>query len=414
MPATASAIVRPRCAVQEPGGASPWSPFLDYYYGGSSALAEVRAGRWSREAQLWAGLFRTDGIADDLARAMLDKRVSRADFEHALDGAEPTAPELVAFVDSARCLPAGLDLDAAIRGARVYHDLPTTVTTGHGVVAAFIFGAIYPNSALTLALNANIAAATDRRYMRTTKYVADLVADGGLPWKGEGCRSALRVRLVHGFVRVETGRHYPWKTEAYGEPINLTATHLTATVTGTWVVPHAERQGFRFTAREKDDIAAFTTLQAHYAGVPAEHLVFGYEDLSRLTMWAVHHGGVPEDDDYTSAQSVLQPLLRNGYPLTRSRLQTAAFNAMVVAYSRGMLGDALCERFGIPRSAAGRLIAGLNSAANRWLSRAHARRTEDSRYCVARRRWWREHIPMMLEQTTGSSRTDYAHSAQAR
>lgn len=405
---------RPACATIT-GAGSPWRHFIDFYHGQSPHADEARRGIWPGADAYWPGYFATDALADALAASLLAGETTRPAFEQALGedaNAERCAPALAAFVAQASTLPSAIDFAAAERGARVYRDLPSTVTTGHGVVGAFIFGAIYPNAAIALSLNANIAQATDRRYLRTTKYVADLISEGGLRWGGAGAKSAARVRLVHGFVRREIARHFAWKTAVYGEPINQVATLLTATVTGTWVIPYAERHGYRFTAREKDDIAMFTALQAHYQGVQAPFLLTDYTALQRFNAWALYYGGLPEADDRPRTMSVLQPLITNGYPFSRSRLGTAAFNAMTMAYSRLMLGDALCDAYEIPRSLPGQLIAAFAGIAGRRTAARHAARTEDGAYCQQRKHWWNTHIPMMLERATGSRETNYAQSAK--
>jgi len=398
---------RPACAGIT-GTASPWRHFIEFYHGQSPHADEARHGTWPEAEAFWQGYFATDTRAGETTRPA---------FEQAL-GADADADDfttpLAAFMAQGSTLPPAIDFAAAERGARVYRDLPSTVTTGHGVVGAFIFGAIYPNAAIALSLNANIAQATDRRYLRTTKYVADLVSEGGLRWGGEGAKSAARVRLVHGFVRREIARHFSWRTAVYGEPINQVATLLTATVTGTWVIPYAERHGYRFTAREKDDIAMFTALQAHYQGVAPQFLLTDYTALQRFNAWALYYGGLPEADDRPRTMSVLRPLITNGYPFSRSRLGTAAFNAMTMAYSRLMLGDALCEAYEIPRSLPGQLIAFFAGIAGRRTAARHAARTEDGAYCQQRKHWWNTHIPMMLERATGSRDTNYAHSANTR
>ncbi len=219
---------------------------------------------------------------------------------------------------------------------------------------------------------------------------------------------------MHGFVRTEIEKHFPWKTATYGEPINITAALMTATVTGTRVIPYAEREGFRFKASEKEEIAMFTALQAHFQGIPAEYLPSTFEDFNAFEVWAVYHGGLPEHDDYDRCMSVLKPLIENGYPFTESRIQTAAFNAMIASYSRAILGDELCDQYRIPKSRIGNVIAVINRLVNRRLSKQHAERREDGAYCAGRRHWWFEHIPAMLESATGTAKTDYAQSANTK
>ena len=180
----------------------PWQHFADYYYAGTESKRRVDTDP-QHYSNRWAHLHTMgDAAADRLAAAIIDRRISRAAFEEALvDGLPETAnaaPEIVEFLAPVRTLPARLDRDAIARGAEAFRRLPMPAWAAHGAIAGFMFGAVSPNSALTLALNEAIIESTHKRYVETAKYVHDLLVD---PAGSSAFRTGCRVRLVHGFVR---------------------------------------------------------------------------------------------------------------------------------------------------------------------------------------------------------------------
>lgn len=334
------------------GEVSPWKHLVDYYFGRTDLAARVVDQGWGKADFYWDTAYMGDAQADPVAAAILDRELTRADFERVLDpgAGRPSHPALSAFVDHVRSLPPGFDMRAARRGALVYQSLPPLGATMHGVVGGFLYAAMQPNAALALATSADIAKATHKRYMRTAQYVLDITDSQALDWGGAGCASACRVRLVHGFVRTEIGRRVAWDTERYGAPIHPVSTLLAASVTGTWALAHAERMGCHYSAQEREDMAMFTALQAHYQGVAAPLIPLRYADWEELTYWALWHSGLPTIADRPKALSVLEPLLHNGYPFSQSAVMDRIFNSFIIELARRTFGDRICEYFQIPHS----------------------------------------------------------------
>jgi hypothetical protein len=394
---------------------SPWQRLLDYYYGGTDVERQVVDGDWSRADEFLSAAWIGDDIGDNLARAIIAGDIERSQFERALEtGPQASQPKaLRTFIKGATEFPERLDLESARRGAEVYRKLPPFLLIPHGIISGFVLAAITPNAAIPLSLNANIARATRRRYMRTARYVADLVEPGGLLPDGAGFQSACRIRLVHGFVRSEIKRHFDWKWDSYGAPISAFALLTAASVTGSWAMHYAETQGCIFTDQERADMAMFTAWQAFMNGVPEEYLMYTDKDWSEYIYWSVYHGGLPEPDDKWRAMSVLQPLLKNGYPLTDNKELDGAFNSFMLAVAREMLGSALCDEFDIGRSRIGQLLTKPVKVLNRAASSIHATRHRKSLYEQFCDVWWDRHVPYMVERITGQRTTNYESSARS-
>lgn len=346
----------------------PWQHFADYYYAATESKRRVDEDP-KRCVDRWAHLHTTgDAAADRLAAAIIDRRVSRAAFEDALVNGLPdsadVAPELTEFLAPVLTLPARLDAAAIARGAQAYCRLPMPAWVAHGAIAGFMFGAISPNSALTLALNEAIIESTHKRYVETAKYVHDLLVD---PAGSGAFQTGCRVRLVHGFVRTEISRHVEWNTAAYGTPIHLTAVLTAAAVEGPWAVPLLEKQGYRLTAQEKDDIAMFSAYQSYLQGVPEADLLTTHDDYSDFLYFYLSSGCVPRPEDRAAAARVLRPLIDNGYPISSSRSVSNLFNAYVLAETRRSFGPALSDEWGVEVPAMGTVVRPVAAALNRVL-----------------------------------------------
>lgn len=397
---------------------SPWQTLLDFYFKDTETERRFGLNRLAPHDRVWRSAWVGDEPAETLGSAIISGKLSRSQFERGLRTLQLSkAPEPVReFIEPILELPDGLDIEAAERGAAVYRELPPSLPTTHGIVAGFVVAAITPNAAIPLSLNANVARATQQRYMRTARYVVDLMAPGALRPYGSGFRSACRVRLVHGFVRSEISRHFDWNRQAYGVPIHAGALLTAAAVTGTWALVWAELQGCRFSQREKDDMAQFTAWQAHVHGVPSDLLVYTDVEWRDLIYRSVYYGGLPRAEDTHRARSVLGPLLGNGYPLTQRERLDDLFNAHVAEATRRILGDAMSDAFGVRGSRVGTLMRAPASLSMQALVRAHSerRRSRVHRRVYARvcDRWWDKMVPGMVQKVTGARDTDYSDSAR--
>ncbi|BBZ33641.1 oxygenase MpaB family protein [Mycolicibacterium confluentis] len=397
----------------EQGAGRPWQHFADYYYAGTPSKRRVDADReWY--AKKWGHLTTMgDDAADRLAVAIIDKRVARADFEAALTNgvsdAVDFAPEIVEFIAPRQTLPACLDAEAIARGAKAYRRLPMPAWVAHGAIAGFIFGAISPNSSMTLSLNEAIVESTHKRYVETAKYVHDLLVD---PAGSSAFQTGCRVRLVHGFVRTEISRHVQWNTEAYGTPINLAPMLVAAAVEGPWAVPLLEKQGYRLTAQEKDDIAMFSAYQSFLQGVPEEELLTTHDDYSDFLYFYLSSDSVPLPEDRPAAEKVLRPLIANGYPISSSQAVTDLFNAFILAETRRSFGPEISREWGIDVPAAGLVVAPIAGVLNRALG--FARRMPLTRPLCDKLadNMVYSTMPQMVKRVTGSSDVKFDSAAK--
>ncbi len=395
---------------------SPWRQFADYYFADTPNRQRVSQNWDQFETKYAASRQLGDAVADPLGRAIIDARIRRSDFELALtrgiDAVAGADPILKAFFDSVDRIPSCIDLTAVTRAAIVLKQIPITVLLTHGIVAGFVFAAINANSAIPLSLNQSIAQATRKRYIQTTKYVADTVSVGGMERFGSGFQAACRVRLVHAFVRSEIDRHYDWNYQAYGAPIYPVALLAAAAVPDVWAARFSQRNGCQFTPQQLHDITMHNAYLAYLQGVPEQWLITDYDDYCDFLCWAICQSAMPLPEDHDRALSVLKPLLENGYPLSANAAANWFFNQTMFTATRTIMGDQICDAFEIPRSRHARPLSVALGALNRVLVGARRTPILQPLYRQGTLRYWDVTVPQLVQQITGKAEVTYAATAK--
>ena len=161
--------------------------------------------------------------ADPLCEAFVDEagKSYRALLERALaegigDWAPPSLRALFADLDRD---PPWLDREAVERGARAFRRYGTAMFRFAGSIT--LEGYSESSVAKPLALTGTYAGGSTRhRFLETCAFWIAVSDPGGLAPGGAGRGSALRVRVMHVFVRRKIEAHAAWNREAWGVPIN--------------------------------------------------------------------------------------------------------------------------------------------------------------------------------------------------
>lgn len=168
--------------------------------------------------------------ADPLAEAFIDEvylqrgsAAGRAMLETALAqgvAAVPDAPaSLRALFADLETAPAWLDWAIVERGAQAFRRYGTSVFRFAGAIT--LEGYAESSVAKPLALTGAYAGDTARkRFLETVAFWIAVSEPGGLRAGAPGLASALRVRMMHVFVRRKVAAHPEWNTAAWGVPIS--------------------------------------------------------------------------------------------------------------------------------------------------------------------------------------------------
>ena len=236
-------------------------------------------------AEVYGGHGRAAG------RAMLEQAL-----EHGVD-AIPDAPEsLRALFADIEDDPDWLDWEQVELGAKVVRRWGTSFFRFAGAVtlAAYAESSVAKPLAMT---GAYAGGSTKHRFLETAAFWIAVSEPGGLRPGGAGRASALRVRIMHVFVRQRLLAHPEWRLGDWGVPISQADALLT--LLGGSVVPGLglRAMGYRTSAAEIRAAMHFWRYAGHIMGVrPRVHPDSIPEALQILFVAGLRGAGTAGED----------------------------------------------------------------------------------------------------------------------
>ena len=215
--------------------------------------------------------------ADPLAEAFVDevyerrgRAAGRELLERAIaegtDAIEDVPDSLVRLFDDIEQDPDWLDWEKVERGAKVFRRWGTSVFRFAGAITL----AAYSESSVAkpLALSGAYAGASaKKRFLETAAFWIAVSEPGGLRARMPGRASALRVRIMHVFVRQRLRSHPEWDLDAWGVPISQADALLTLMggSVGPGLALHA--MGYRTSREDIEATMHFWRYVGHLMGV---------------------------------------------------------------------------------------------------------------------------------------------------
>lgn len=194
-------------------------------------------------------------------RAMVDQALA-----HGVDSVPDAPASLRRLFSEIEVMPEWLDWDQVELGARVFRRFSTYVYSFAGVITLHGYreNSVAKPLSFTGAYNGESA---NRRFLETAAFWIDVSEPGGLRKGGKGIETALRVRLMHVFVRRRLMAHPEWDLEAWGVPISQGDAMLT--LMGGSVAPGYGMRllGFRVPREEIAALLHFWRYVGHLLGV---------------------------------------------------------------------------------------------------------------------------------------------------
>ncbi|MEQ8460887.1 MAG: oxygenase MpaB family protein [Sandaracinaceae bacterium] len=315
---------------------------------------ERPAHRWMRRASRALGGFDL-APPDDVVRAFADMyydadplaeafvrdvyltrgmAAGRAMLEDALtNGAGPEAPPslraLFADIDED---PPWLDRDRLERGARVFRRWGTSVFRFAGAVtlAAYSESSVAKPLALT---GAYAGASTKHRFLETAAFWIAVSEPGGMRPGGAGRASALRVRMMHVFVRDRLLAHPDWDLEAWGVPISQADALLT--LMGGSVAPGIalRAMGYRPSRADIEATMHFWRYVGHVMGVRPRWYPASVEEALQLAFVThVKSARTAGEDGVRLCQSWVDAFAAGEDATLRSRLSDGVHRGFTRAF----------------------------------------------------------------------------------
>ncbi len=240
-----------------------------------------------------AAYYEADPLAEAFVEEVYFGRGSdegRAMLEQALAGGvasiESAPPSLVALFADLDQDPAWLDWALVEHGARVFRRYGHHVFTFAGAIT--LQGYSESSVAKPLALTGAYAgSSTRRRFLETAAFWIAVSEPGGLMRGAKGRASALRVRVMHVFVRKRLLSHPEWNLGQWGVPINQGDALLT--LMGGSFIPGLAMQamGFRPSLRDIEATLHFWRYVGHLMGVRPSFYPTSLREAAQLVFVAV-------------------------------------------------------------------------------------------------------------------------------
>jgi hypothetical protein len=244
--------------------------------------------------------------------------------------------------------PEWLDWELVERGARAFRRYGTSVFRFAGAIT--LEGYAENSVAKPLVLTgAYTGSSTRRRFLETVAFWIAVSDPGGMRPGAPGRASALRVRVMHVFVRRKLLAHPGWDLEAWGVPISQGDALLT--LMGGSFAPGVAL-GLLGYVPAKADIEAmmhFWRYVGHLMGVRPRWYPQSLADAARLSFVTFVKGARRSGDDgrhlCQSYANAFQP--EPGLPL-RQRIAAALEHRVHLAYTRLFVSPRSHRAFGLP------------------------------------------------------------------
>ncbi|TCP57277.1 uncharacterized protein DUF2236 [Tamaricihabitans halophyticus] len=243
----------------------------------------------------------TDPLADAVVAAIreLPPKTGHAMFERALtDGIDaiPEAPPAFHdFFRSVEATPYWLDRGQLEAGARAI-----TRTGLWGLFPlgdmSLMGGYLASRATKTLVGTGEIEYMANRRLVETATWWIDVTTPGALEPHALGYVSALRVRLVHAYVRAAMHKRDDWDYESWDQPINQVQTVGTLLLFSKVFLLGTRALGIRYTAKERAAILHLWRYVGWLMGVTDELLPVTEKDCWRL-LWLLDATEFSPDED---------------------------------------------------------------------------------------------------------------------
>ncbi len=209
-------------------------------------------------------------------RAMLDRALT-----HGIESVPDAPPSLVRLFREYETPPDWLDPELVELGARVFRRWGTSVFS----FATTSTLEMYSESSIAKPLaytGGYTGARAHKRQLETVRFWIDVSEPGGLYPGARGRQTAMRVRIMHVFIRRKLTKRPEWDHAAWGVPISVG--DATLTLMGGSVVPGLALWsiGYQTTIREIEATLHFWRYVGHLLGVQPEWYPRDFRDSVRL------------------------------------------------------------------------------------------------------------------------------------
>ncbi|RZT15612.1 uncharacterized protein DUF2236 [Mycobacterium sp. BK558] len=382
-----------------------WRHLVDFYFGAGT----------EPDPDFLALVGEFDSVPDvrgrDIVLAIKAGRVDRHEIERLLSTGRPVSAdsprELRSFFDHIDDVDSVIDLAAAARGAECLLSIPPTMLWANALILGASYAGSDPRVSMAASINQKVMENSAKRFAETAMYFRDMMIHGGYARPGRGVATSTRVRLVHSFVADVMNRDPDWPYPLYGTPVPMSATVWTGYVFGVMALEYGQRYGLRFSARQKDDVAAYSAVTGYLMGGSRELLdhLRTYDAGTAFVRAYIERTPVPRDKDYQRLRGVLAGFFgTGGYPISENARLSRLFNRHLASRVRTAFGAEAADTFGIPDndawSKSGDLVLG---AVNTVLATCARLPLTEATSAKLSKDFWLTSVPGIYAQITGKT-----------
>ncbi|MCW2625229.1 oxygenase MpaB family protein [Mycobacterium sp.] len=194
-------------------------------------------------------------------RAMLDQALA-----HGVDSVSDAPASMVRLFEEFEKDPPWLDHDVVDRGAFLFRRYGPAVFSFNGVATLLA----YTENPIVQPLSMTGKYAGDaalNRFMETARFWIDVSDPGGTKPGAPGRATAMRVRIMHVFLRQRITRHPQWNLAAWGKPISQAEATITLLAGGFATGLGMHKLGYRSTTADIHAMMHFWRYVGHLMGV---------------------------------------------------------------------------------------------------------------------------------------------------
>ncbi|MEA2218325.1 MAG: hypothetical protein QOJ35_951, partial [Solirubrobacteraceae bacterium] len=332
------------------------------------------------------------GRSANEGRRMLDQAITGG-----ADSVADSPASLVRLFEESERDPDWLDRERMLLGAKTFRRLGPAAFSfaGASTLLAYTENSIVKPLALTGAYAGDTAL---NRFMETARFWIDTTEPGGLEPGGQGRATAIRVRVMHVFVRRRLLAHPEWDIDAWGVPISQSEM-IIPLLDGSLATGFALKLiGHRTTLAEIDAMMHFWRYVGHIMGVQPrsfpENIV---EGIQLSAMYMLKRSYLAGADGRELVESYPRAFVPKSGTGTRKRVRDELNYRAQVGYTRYFLPRRFYRRYDMPSAWPWALhplaqapvnftastLARHNATAGKLLDRFQRRRRET---------WWRNEM----------------------
>lgn len=194
--------------------------------------------------------------------------------------------------------------------------------------------------ARVLTMTGSLETATGRRLEETAKFMNSVLDSDGMRRGSDGFKAALRVRLVHAFVRHGIRRNPAWKADQWGIPLSIMDSLGTAMSFWLPVIIAAPVFGYSVSREEAEGMMTLWNYVGWLQGVPSDLLPTTLEDTYAIYLGILTQIGRGDEESLKLANSYVAAASRNGDGTSwfRKKLVVGAASRLLPADHRKQLG----------------------------------------------------------------------------